>query len=152
MSYDPSEGRWTARDPIGFAGGDENIYNYVSNNPTDQTDPTGLQGVSPPLPMPTVPDKTLPQPVGPKLDPAVTPAGDKKEKEVYLQIPGPPGENQGDRGSNFPIAPQPIQNPAILPPGSPNNPATPPSRADQVVCQRRVRVWTVIGYTRMALS
>jgi len=40
--YDPTTGRWTARDPIGFAGGDTNLYGYVLNNPLLYTDPSGL--------------------------------------------------------------------------------------------------------------
>ncbi|MEA2489723.1 MAG: hypothetical protein QOH21_1515, partial [Acidobacteriota bacterium] len=31
--YDPAVGRWTAKDPIGFAGGSTNLYEYVNNNP-----------------------------------------------------------------------------------------------------------------------
>lgn len=27
--YDPEVGRWTAKDPIGFRGGDTNLYGYV---------------------------------------------------------------------------------------------------------------------------
>ena len=27
--YDPTIGRWTAKDPIDFAGGDTNLYGYV---------------------------------------------------------------------------------------------------------------------------
>ena len=30
---DPETGRWTARDPIGFAGGDTNLYGYVLGDP-----------------------------------------------------------------------------------------------------------------------
>lgn len=41
--YDPSLGRWTAKDPIDFAGGDTNLYNYVLNDPVNGVDPEGLQ-------------------------------------------------------------------------------------------------------------
>ncbi len=40
-SYDPATGRWTTEDPIGFAGGDTNLYRYVENDPTNRTDPIG---------------------------------------------------------------------------------------------------------------
>jgi uncharacterized protein RhaS with RHS repeats len=41
--YDPSVGRWLSEDPIGFAGGDGNVYRYVLNAPTDYVDPLGFQ-------------------------------------------------------------------------------------------------------------
>jgi len=50
--YDPNTGRWTAKDPILFAGGDVDLYGYVGNNPVNRTDPSGLQPV-------------LPAPIGP---------------------------------------------------------------------------------------
>jgi RHS repeat-associated protein len=40
--YDPEVGRWTAKDPIGFAGGDTDLYGYVLNNPVNLIDPRGL--------------------------------------------------------------------------------------------------------------
>jgi len=40
--YDPKGGRFISKDPIGFAGGDVNLYRYVSNNPVNATDPSGL--------------------------------------------------------------------------------------------------------------
>jgi RHS repeat-associated protein len=39
--YDPETGRWTARDPIGFDGGDTNLYGYVLGDPVNGIDPTG---------------------------------------------------------------------------------------------------------------
>ncbi|MCG8417288.1 MAG: hypothetical protein MJE77_05005, partial [Proteobacteria bacterium] len=40
--YDPTIGRWTTKDPIGFAGGDTNLYAYVANDPVNLLDPSGL--------------------------------------------------------------------------------------------------------------
>jgi RHS repeat-associated protein len=39
--YDPQTGRWTAKDPIGFLGGDPNLYGYLLNDPINFSDPTG---------------------------------------------------------------------------------------------------------------
>jgi uncharacterized protein RhaS with RHS repeats len=41
--YDPTIGRWTTEDPIGFEAADADLFRYVHNNPTNLTDPTGLQ-------------------------------------------------------------------------------------------------------------
>jgi len=43
--YDPETGRWTAKDPILFAGGDLNLYGYVLNNPVNFIDPPGLWSI-----------------------------------------------------------------------------------------------------------
>ena len=40
--YDPKAGRFLQRDPIGFAGGDVNLYAYVRNNSVNFIDPVGL--------------------------------------------------------------------------------------------------------------
>ncbi len=40
--YDPRVGRWTAKDPLGFGGGDSNVYLYAGNDPNNLIDPTGL--------------------------------------------------------------------------------------------------------------
>jgi RHS repeat-associated protein len=41
--YDSKLGRFISEDPIGFAGGDVNLYGYVGNNPIQKIDPLGLQ-------------------------------------------------------------------------------------------------------------
>jgi RHS repeat-associated protein len=40
--YDPEVGRWTAKDPLLFAGGDTNLYAYAFSNPINLADPLGL--------------------------------------------------------------------------------------------------------------
>jgi RHS repeat-associated protein len=40
--YDPTVGRFVTKDPISFAGGDVNLYNYVGANPINWSDPIGL--------------------------------------------------------------------------------------------------------------
>jgi RHS repeat-associated protein len=39
--YDTLNGRWTSKDPIGFGGGDWNLFRYVRNSILDATDPSG---------------------------------------------------------------------------------------------------------------
>lgn len=43
--YDPQVGRWISKDPIGFAGGDANLFGYVLNDPVNFIDPGGLTGL-----------------------------------------------------------------------------------------------------------
>ena len=40
--YDPEIGRWTAKDPILFLGGQSNLYAYVLSDPVNLADPSGL--------------------------------------------------------------------------------------------------------------
>ena len=40
--YDPTLGRWTTKDPIGFGGRQANVYVYVDNNPVGRVDLSGL--------------------------------------------------------------------------------------------------------------
>jgi len=40
--YDAYTSKWTAKDPIGFDGGDTNLYGYVLGDPVNFVDPMGL--------------------------------------------------------------------------------------------------------------
>lgn len=39
--YDPAIGRFISEDPLGFGGGDNNLYRYAANDPVNAADPTG---------------------------------------------------------------------------------------------------------------
>jgi RHS repeat-associated protein len=41
--YDAYVGKWTAKDPIGFGGGDSNLYGYVLGDGVNFVDPSGLK-------------------------------------------------------------------------------------------------------------
>ncbi|MEE9327828.1 MAG: RHS repeat-associated core domain-containing protein [Cocleimonas sp.] len=43
--YDAETGRWTVKDPIGFSGGDSNLFGYVTGDPVNFVDPEGLNGI-----------------------------------------------------------------------------------------------------------
>ncbi|MBO9666020.1 MAG: RHS repeat-associated core domain-containing protein, partial [Bdellovibrio sp.] len=43
--YDPEVGRWTSKDPILFGGGDENLFGYLSQDPANSIDPSGLYAI-----------------------------------------------------------------------------------------------------------
>ena len=40
--YDPTTGRFTARDPLGDTGGDHDLYDYCVDDPVSMNDPSGL--------------------------------------------------------------------------------------------------------------
>uniref|UniRef100_UPI0025C6060E RHS repeat-associated core domain-containing protein n=1 Tax=Desulfovibrio sp. UCD-KL4C TaxID=2578120 RepID=UPI0025C6060E len=44
--YDPTIGRFITPDPIGFAGGDVDVYGYCLDDPINFYDRTGLEGKS----------------------------------------------------------------------------------------------------------
>ncbi|MGH7961736.1 MAG: RHS repeat-associated core domain-containing protein, partial [Candidatus Binatia bacterium] len=56
--YHPVLQRFISEDPIGFRGGDVNLYGYVSNNPVNFIDPDGEQLVMP-VPPGTIPEECL---------------------------------------------------------------------------------------------
>jgi RHS repeat-associated protein len=43
--YDASIGRWISKDPIGFDGGQANLFVYVGNDPVNTSDPSGLEAI-----------------------------------------------------------------------------------------------------------
>jgi RHS repeat-associated protein len=44
--YDPGVGRFISEDPLGFGGGDVNLFGYVRNNPVNWIDPFGLDATN----------------------------------------------------------------------------------------------------------
>ena len=62
--YDAFTGRWTTKDPIGFAGGRLSFYEYVGNRPLSRTDPFGLIEWPHDAPMPWNEGANLMPPLG----------------------------------------------------------------------------------------
>lgn len=44
--YDPRTGRWTTREPLGFAGGSTNLYQYTFGDPVNFIDPSGFDALT----------------------------------------------------------------------------------------------------------
>ncbi len=59
--YDPETGRWLTKDPIGFGGGDTNLFGYVGSDPINNIDPFGT----------TVLNLTGDQRIGSSADPSL---------------------------------------------------------------------------------
>ena len=76
--YDPRIGRWTAKDPIRWEGGQWNLYEYVGGDPVNGVDPSGLEcdenGDPLGAPVPPQPDVYLPPGVPPIFGPEDMPA------------------------------------------------------------------------------
>ncbi len=87
--YDPETGRWTATDPILFAGGGSNLYTYVGNDPVNNRDPLGLE------------DNGLGKWISDKLDDWAckqSPATCCGQKRTSCQLCIDPGANDGNPG------------------------------------------------------
>ena len=66
--YDADVGRWTAKDPIGFAGGNTDLMGYCFSNPTNAYDVLGLTDAPTTTPtVPTAPGPTTVPPAGPTI-------------------------------------------------------------------------------------
>jgi RHS repeat-associated protein len=73
--YDAETGRWTAKDPILFAGGDTNLYGYVLNDPVNWIDPNGLEICAANGQLITCTDGQRPPPEGIPLNGPLSPIG-----------------------------------------------------------------------------
>jgi hypothetical protein len=91
--YDPTIGRWLEQDPIGFKGGDANLYRYVRNDPANMTDPTGLFDTSPVEPVPGPTEYVYPIPAKGDLGGEIHVSPDATQR-------GKPGMYMSYRGNN----------------------------------------------------
>ncbi len=105
--YSAQVGRWINRDPIEELGGN-NLYAYVLNQPTNHTDPTGLQcnNIPPSAEMPLVPNPL----------PPIDPFACERALERNLKLWGRPIYIPG-RGTIFIF--DPTLFPLPIPPGLP---------------------------------
>jgi RHS repeat-associated protein len=88
--YKPATGRRTAKDPVGFNGGDYDLYGYVVNDPVNWIDPEGLRGVpSPPPNIMPRPNPANPDGMAPRLPYPVAPGCRDVQVPVCVDPPGP---------------------------------------------------------------
>ena len=76
--FDSAAGTFVTLDPLGFASGSQNLYNYVGNDPTNADDPTG--------------EAAEPMPDGPQED--GQPGGGTAPKPAGGATPGSPPNGQ----------------------------------------------------------
>jgi hypothetical protein len=69
--YDPTVGRWSTLDPMLFQAGDANLYRYVGNDPSSETDPSGLQASNITVEHPSFQD-LINEINGPRMKPILT--------------------------------------------------------------------------------
>ncbi|HEX8409583.1 MAG TPA: RHS repeat-associated core domain-containing protein, partial [Thermoanaerobaculia bacterium] len=115
--YDPRTGRWTAKDPIVFEGGDTNLYGYTWNEPINWIDPSGLNAFC-----------TLPGRIPP-----------------FFRLPSQVARAQHARGMPRPT-PTPRLRPATTNrPGQPPNPGSGPTEPTPVQNPTRTQRWLQAG-------
>ncbi|AGY59610.1 YD repeat-containing protein [Gloeobacter kilaueensis JS1] len=128
--YIPGHHRYTMEDPLGFAGGDTNLYRYVGNNPHTDSDPSGLEGDDRGDGSGGTPYDLAPVIViGPRsiLDPNA-PASFLVGTGVTIGAPGiggGGGGNGGGGGRPFPPTSPPDMTPKQPNPSDPNGPMMP---------------------------
>ena len=83
--FDAGTGRWISQDPLGFGGGDFDLYRYVANVTTDKIDPLGLQ-----VPMGVYHNpRPKPTPVPPLTSPYFTTTTFSGESYISTEFPTP---------------------------------------------------------------
>ncbi len=80
--YDPATRQFISQDPLGFGGGDVNLFRYAGNNPVNRNDPSGQDMID---------DLTLPKvslAARPLVPPATAPASQLSHPETkqYWQV------------------------------------------------------------------
>lgn len=71
--YHPRLQRFISEDPVGFNGGDVNLYSYVFNSPTNLNDPLGLGGAKDECSYAGIGCNDGPPPLGGRKDPVAGP-------------------------------------------------------------------------------
>jgi len=95
--YDPKLGRFLAKDPIRFNGGSTNLYEYVSNDPINWIDPTGLQKTDPPPNIPGGPWQWSPDASNARGGTYIGPDGHRAswDPEGHWDVANPPSAGGG---------------------------------------------------------
>ena len=99
--YDAYTGKWTAKDPIGFDGGDSNLYGYVLGDPVGFVDPDGLMTMRVPTNMTPKP-KPLPKGYRPWVPKKPIPKGKNGEHKPDCDFPHTQLGTKSGRKGDYP--------------------------------------------------